>query len=694
MLTKVLALEDVRQRYPRGDAAENVKRCIADHYRRHGVRYVLLVGDSDRFPVRFTKTDRKDMAAYDTAFYPTDFYYAALFKKNGAFDNWDTNQNGYYGELNGETHTGPINIDGVNLTPSIAVGRIPASTAAEVRRYVGKLICYEKAAFSASWAKKALLLATHDWDQNACKVQEALATAYLQSYAVRLLFSSGCPCPGAGTLTAAQITTEINLGKGVVAYIGHGTTSALAIPGGSWGVSNVDQLTNDRTLPVMAVAGCDTAQFATLPPYCAYVDINNVEHAGTVQGERFSSPPPQPSCFQTQHDPDQDLASRLTVGTEAGVVAYLGGVTGMQMSEPVQYFIRRFASAATLGEAWQWMITHFYAVFGQPGSLTAPDRYAVARVHQPWKYMLFGDPSLRIRGAVEGLWSPQQLTSGDRGTSNAPALAVFQNKLYMVWKGKDTDPRIYFSVFDGYSWSPQQLTSSDRGTSNAPALAVFQNKLYMVWKGKDTDPRIYFSVFDGYSWSPQQLTSGDRGTSNAPALAVFQNKLYMVWKGKDTDPRIYFSVFDGYSWSPQQLTSGDRGTSNAPALAVFQNKLYMVWKGKDTDPRIYFSVFDGYSWSPQQLTSGDRGTSNAPALAVYRNKLFKVWKGKDTDPRIYFSVFDGYSWSPQQLTSSDRGTSNAPALAVHLEKLCMVWKGKVNDPKIYFSYLFADSWPV
>jgi hypothetical protein len=691
ILTDIITLEDVYKNYPKGDQAEKVKRCIADGYQRQGHRFVMLVGDSDVFPVRFTKTDRGDQNAANTAFYPTDLYYAALYKKDGSFDDWDSNRNGYYGELNGETHTGPINIDQVNLTPTVAVGRVPASTLDEANRYVQKVIRFEQQAYGAAWAKKALLMATNNWIADACRVQERIAQNYLKGYQSTFLFSTGSPCSGAGGLIPSAVTDGLNRGVGLVGYIGHGAPDSLQIPAGFWGIGNIPQLTNVNRTPIMVASACSTGEFATLPPYSSYVDINNMSHKGSNNGERFTSPPPQPACLQTLNDPDNDLATNLTVRTDAGVVAYLGGVTGMQMCEPLEYFFQGLPSCATVGEAWQWMVKHYYEVQGLPGSLSSPDWVAVARVHQPWKFMLFGDPSLRIGGAAKGLWSWQQLTSGDRGTSHGPASAVHQNKLYMVWKGKLDDPRIFFSAFDGSTWSPQYLTSGDRGTSHGPALAVFKNKLYMVWKGKLDDPRIFFSTFDGSTWSPQYLTSGDRGTSHTPALAVYQNKLYMVWKGKLDDPRIFFSTFDGSTWSPQYLTSGDRGTSHGPALAVYQNKLYMVWKGKQDDPRIFFSTFDGSTWSPQYLTSGDRGTSHGPALAVYKNKLYMIWKGKQDDPRIFLSTFDGSTWSPQYLTSGDRGTSEGPALSVYLDKLFMVWKGKLDDPMIFYSYLYRDS---
>lgn len=63
LLTTVITLEKVYQDYSGSDEAEKVKRCIHQRVHEQGIRYVLLMGDSDVFPVRFTKTDRGDAAA-------------------------------------------------------------------------------------------------------------------------------------------------------------------------------------------------------------------------------------------------------------------------------------------------------------------------------------------------------------------------------------------------------------------------------------------------------------------------------------------------------------------------------------------------------------------------------------------------------------------------------------------------------
>ena len=398
MPTEIVTLEDIYASKWQGDQAEKVKRCIAEHHALSQCRFVLLVGDSDRCPVRFTKTDRATAEAFNTAFYPTDLYYACLFRPDGSFDTWDLNGNGYFGELCGETGTGPINVDNVRLVPSVAVGRVPASTTDEVARYVEKCITYETSAFQQSWPWHALLVSTHDWQKDASAIHEKLAETCLGLYSTTITTTRGRG-HGADNIASTAITTAINNGVGIVGYMGHGRTDALGIPTGYWGTWDVVNLTNKTAFPIMMADACNTAEFATLPPYEAYVDIKGVTHNGTTHGEHFSTYPPQPAPLQAGHDPDADVATRVTVGTSAGCVAYFGGNTGMQQHEPVTFLIEALATAATLGEAWRRMIVRYYATFSADAVLTQPNWGAVAQVHQPWKYMLFGDPSLRIRGA-------------------------------------------------------------------------------------------------------------------------------------------------------------------------------------------------------------------------------------------------------------------------------------------------------
>ncbi len=677
LLTSIITLEKIYQDYSGRDEAEKIKRCIEDYHRQQSIRHVMLVGDFATFPVRYTVTDRKSDAAMNTSFCPTDLYYAALYKKDGSFDDWDGNRNGYFGELFGECHSGPVNVDDVSLDPVVAVGRLPVATEEEVVRYVNKVIRYETDAYKESSRKKAMLMATHDWLSDACKVNERIAGEYLTDYDCIKMNTEGCICSSDRVLASEKITDMINRGVDLVNYIGFGDTGTFTIPGEPWSVADAAQLTNTK-LPVMCVSIGSTSVVSAFPPYSPYTDIYGESHPGLNRGEVFEETPPQPACLQRVRNADSDLATNLTVRTEHGAAAYVSGLNGMQMYEPTEYFFQSVKGSYTVGQAWQGMIKRFYEKQGIPGKLNQQYWFAVAKAHQPWKTMLFGDPSLRMQGAGGGRWFEKQVTRTDLGSSEAPALGTLRDKLYMAWKGK-TGPNLWYSVFDGERWSAHRVTSEDHDSSGSPALTAYKGKLYMVWKGKESDPLIWYSVFDGAVWTRQRITRADRSASFNPSLAVYDNKLYMVWKARGGDPQLWYSYYDG-DWSPQRTVGADHGASGAPALVVFRDKLCMFWKGK-ADALIWSSVFDGSDWSPAAVISTEFEISDAPALAVYKDKLYMAWKGNG---QAWFSVFDGSAWSPKRAVEAAAGISKAPALAVYDDKLLMTWRDP--DQQLYYSY--------
>lgn len=126
--TYVQSWQSLNKSFDGWDGPERVKRGIANYEECCDTLYVMLVGDCDRFPVRYTMTDRGVPEAYNRAFYSADLYYADLYKSDGSFDDWDSNDNNYYGELHSETIAGVLNVDQVDAHPDIMVGRVPASS--------------------------------------------------------------------------------------------------------------------------------------------------------------------------------------------------------------------------------------------------------------------------------------------------------------------------------------------------------------------------------------------------------------------------------------------------------------------------------------------------------------------------------------------------------------------------------------
>jgi len=383
------------------DIPERIKMGIARYEWFSDTQYVMLVGDSNLFPMRYTMTDRADQAAYNRAYYVTDLYYADLYESDRqTFENWDSNANHYYGELHGETITGVVNVDKVDTNPDVMVGRVPASSLAEVNNYVTKVINYEYNTYKADWSMHSLQAATIDWSTTACQTNDFIVSNYLDAYTNTKLYQAGNPCATTSAPTSANINAVLNAGARFALYIGHGAPEGWSIPGDWYEYADLASLTNQDMPFIAFAASCSTARYATEPPYSPYTDIASVHHTGTTAGEVFTDVPPQPNPLQTVDNP-RAFAEAILVEDTDGAVGYIGASTG---SQTVSYDLAKYFYQSldygynTLGGMWRYMINAYYAAYPIPASLSSPDWFVVATAHQPWKFPLMGDPSLRIYG--------------------------------------------------------------------------------------------------------------------------------------------------------------------------------------------------------------------------------------------------------------------------------------------------------
>jgi len=273
------------------------------------------------------------------------------------------------------------------------------------------------------------------------------------------------------------------------------------------------------------------------------------------------------------------------------------------------------------------------------------------------------------------------------GIGLPPALASYDNKLFMAWKGMEFDDRIFFTTSNGSTWAPQTLVPGV-GTSAGVALAVFGNQLYMAWKGEGFDQGIYWSSFNGTSWAPQKQVAGV-ATSSGPRLAVDGNALYMAWKGMEDDQRLWWSSFNGSAWAAQQEIPGV-ASSVGPAIVTFNNQLFAAWKGEFGDPGLYYSTFNGSSWAPQKLIAGT-GTSEGPSLTVFGNQLFAAWKGEFSDQTLWYASFNGTSWTPQKQIPGVF-SSIGPGITTFGNLVFAAWKGMTGDERIWWSTYNGASW--
>jgi hypothetical protein len=161
--TTLKTTKDIYAEYDGFDKAEQIKYFIKDAIEQWNIKYVLLAGGLKstiyaksrdntnigasgwHIPVRYSNIDENG----DNGF-PTDLYYADIYKAGGLFENWDSDGDGILAEW-------PDDIS--DLIPDVAVGRLAFSDLKEVKEVVNKIITYETTSYGSDWFKKMVVYA-------------------------------------------------------------------------------------------------------------------------------------------------------------------------------------------------------------------------------------------------------------------------------------------------------------------------------------------------------------------------------------------------------------------------------------------------------------------------------------------------------------------------------------------------------
>jgi hypothetical protein len=393
---EIVPLEDVLAATAGDDAPERIKRYLYEAWKTRNVAYALLVGDADTFPVRFMVLDRITEAAFDTAFYPSDLYYADLAHTDGSFDDWNAAIEGpsarYFGEVRGEKHKGSaIDYDGVSYVPEIAVGRWPVSSAEELGAVVTKTIDWEKR-LATHGEERALLAHAAGWIDARATAHALGEQLTAGGFVVEEEFfgTENAPDP-------ERIVRSIAAGLVLAVHLGHGSSESWE---GCLGAGELARLA--EIAPAIFVSiGCNTGELCVEPPYESYLDERGILHRGTYAGERFDAPPPPPAPLQPGRLDRTGLGERLMLLPHGGAAAYIGCCTGAQPCALtlLDGFLSACAEAQAtrIGDAWNAAVAHYVTAERLFEILPDDSWYPASVFFQGMKFLLYGDPALRLR---------------------------------------------------------------------------------------------------------------------------------------------------------------------------------------------------------------------------------------------------------------------------------------------------------
>jgi len=391
--TKLVTLKEVyKQMFWQGrDEAEKIKYFIKSAIENWGISYVLLVGDFRIMPIRYCYNADVN-SGYNEPRFISELYYADIYDSNGNFSNWDTNNNGVFGEWMGDVAE-DYNID---LYPDVYVGRIACRTKLEVRTMVDKIIKYESNTFGKNWFKNIVVIAgdtypeyqNPNWTGNEGEENTVRVLENMTDFLPIKLWASD------GSYTGTRsVLRAINKGCGFLYLDGHanpynwGThppNSEKFIDGLS--VLSMSRLKNGYKMPVCVVGGCHNLQF----------DVN-IKKLLDDPWYYFTW---IPECW----------GWKLTRKIGGGSIATIG-CTGLGMTkedkdsfsgagdflEPTFFYEYGTNNTHILGECWGNAITNYLNKYPIDWYTPAAWDFAIdAKTVQQWA--LLGDPSLQIGG--------------------------------------------------------------------------------------------------------------------------------------------------------------------------------------------------------------------------------------------------------------------------------------------------------
>jgi hypothetical protein len=244
-------------------------------------------------------------------------------------------------------------LSGNDSLPELAVGRIPAHSAAELDTYVDKVIAYENGADGA-WTGSAIALADEpDRGADFGAGSDRVAT-FLTGYNVDRIYLGTTALEDA----RSRLLHDLQAGASLVDYMGHGGLDRLA-SGGLLSSSDVATLGNGPRVPVLTAMTCAINRFAV---------------------------------------PGVSSLGELLIDQAGGGAAAVWAPSGLSVHSEAQLLAERFyrhlgdTDGARLGDLILRALQDFQSLGGSKSMIQI--------------YNLLGDPALRVRRPTPGPGGP------------------------------------------------------------------------------------------------------------------------------------------------------------------------------------------------------------------------------------------------------------------------------------------------
>jgi hypothetical protein len=366
------------------EPAACLKVDLLRHYIATGTRYVLLAGDVDRIPVPWFEFKQSG----NRYFYSTDLYYADLIRKRpgqpAIFQSWDPDHD----SVKGEFRAGQI--AAIDFFPDLAVGRLPASSAAELETAFNRLMARQ-----ARHPVRCLLLRGNDpqltpWLDQVSKQAADLLRA--RRYAVTSLSIAPDADSSTAQSTLDLVRSHLQRGVDYVFWFGHGGTNSWG-PFGPYSLSFSEEVPKIQGSPIVFSMSCEVGAYTDGvygTQYFASGQLTTPIPLGSSQvPEVPDALQPSPSTIEKDYGPEEWLV-RHPQGATALIAGHSWGSLGSDYlsTQPLD-FIRMLAGPQPtyLGKAFNNMLMQYLQRYKQKLPTDEAALNHLLRIH------LFGDPT-------------------------------------------------------------------------------------------------------------------------------------------------------------------------------------------------------------------------------------------------------------------------------------------------------------
>ncbi len=232
------------------DNAEKMKYFIKDAKESWGASYVMLGGDRDQVPMRYSYCSGESSF---TKWVPTDLYFSDLYYSSGTFAEWDSDGDGRFGEEEDTDY---------DLKPDVYISRLPASSASEASTLCSIIINYETSTFGQDWFDNFIMAGTDTFNDGSGTAEgeyclDQIYSNYMTSFTAIRKYETQ------GTCSASQISTALNTGAGFIGFSDHGDNYGWGSTGGPliYDNNDISSLSNGAKRPVVIIDACRTGVF-------------------------------------------------------------------------------------------------------------------------------------------------------------------------------------------------------------------------------------------------------------------------------------------------------------------------------------------------------------------------------------------------------------------------------------------------